>query len=185
MSSSPREADSGAPRRRPGGSRSGWSGRSSTSARARRAATRRSMMTTAKTTLARGSLLFGLLLGLGLLGVSTAIPKQAGLEPVSRREAGLTIAPPPRPARGGGAGGGGGGGAGPPPPPGHTRRDALRQQPEAPRPRSLHRDAGHRPSGEGRVRAAHGPRDRCGPLVEPRAGGVDAQAPHADREPLT
>jgi len=52
------------------------------------------MMTTAKTTLARGSLLFGLLLGLGLLGVSTAIPKQAGLEPVSRREAGLTNAAP-------------------------------------------------------------------------------------------
>ena len=54
-------------------------------------------MTTAKTTLARGSLLFGLLLGLGLLGVSTAIPKQAGLEPVSRREAGLTIAPSAQP----------------------------------------------------------------------------------------
>ena len=54
-------------------------------------------MTTAKTMLARGSLLLGLLLGVGLLDVSTAIPKEARLEPLARPEAGIAITPVSQP----------------------------------------------------------------------------------------
>ncbi|OGK84351.1 MAG: hypothetical protein A2W08_02525 [Candidatus Rokubacteria bacterium RBG_16_73_20] len=47
--------------------------------------------------LARGSLLLGLLLGVGLLDVSTAIPKEARLEPLARPEAGIAITPVSQP----------------------------------------------------------------------------------------